>query len=424
MLALLLATTLSFAGSPCGTPDCPVVADVERVTSGDAVTAKPKPQPWASVTKVNPDDFKSQGLNPEVLKLALTAYAKAVELGQTKSSTYTVIDYSQGSNKKRLWIIDMKTGKLVAQEYVAHGKHSGGKFATNFSNVNESNKSSLGLIRTAETYQSGKFGYALRLDGLEQGINNNVRRRAIVMHKSNYVTESYIKRNGRAGRSLGCTALDPAVYRRVIDTVKGGSLFFVYGKDPNWLRNSTYLGEAGKAHADDLGMQRPTLRRGAKGETVKELQRALRDAGFYDGRIDGDFGRGTERALKKFQADRGLESDGVAGSGTWATLNSKTPPTVEAAPPVAEVVPEAAPAAIPVAEVVPEYSDMPKLRRGAKGTDVRTLQQALQDEGYYNGRVDGDFGWRTRNAVKAYQRDNGLSADGVAGDKTWASLGG
>jgi len=324
MFGLLLATTLAFAAPPCGTPDCPVVADVAQITT-DAAKVKTRPQApvWSKVTKVNPDDFKAQGLKPEVLTLALTAYAKAVANGDSTSSTYTVIDYSLSSNQKRLWIIDMKTGKLLSQEFVAHGKHSGGSIASKFSNVNESNKSSVGLVRTAETYQSGKFGYALRLDGLESGINHNIRRRAIVMHKSDYVRASWIKRNGRAGRSLGCTALDPAVYKRVIDTVKGGSLMFIYGKDASWLRNSEYLGEAGVAHAESLGMQRPTLRRRAKGDDVKELQRLLTDAGFYSGKADGDFGRGTERAVKRFQTDRGLKADGVVGSGTWSTLLGK-----------------------------------------------------------------------------------------------------
>lgn len=330
LLALQLATSAA-AAAPCGNQDCEVVADMSAAMDSSkraadtAQRGRPQAKPWTGITKVKPGDYSAMGLKPAVMELALTAFSKAWRDGETTSKTFTVIDYSLPSSSKRMWVIDLQTGEVLFNDYVAHGKHSGGSIASRFSNVPESNKSSVGLLKTAETYQSRKFGYALRLDGLEQGINHNVRDRAIVMHKSDYVTPSFIKRAGRAGRSLGCTAIDPKIHREVIDAVKGGSLIFAYGHDSSWLANSEYLGEAGREHLKELraatGM--PTLRRGDEGPEVEQLQQALKDAGFLRGKVDGDFGWGTWRAVKRFQADRGLEADGVVGSGTWSSLGVK-----------------------------------------------------------------------------------------------------
>jgi hypothetical protein len=107
-------------------------------------------------------------------------------------------------------------------------------------NVNGSGRSNVGLLKTAETYY-GKHGKSLRLDGMEQGFNDNARRRAVVVHSASYVTDDYIRRNGKAGRSLGCPALDPDVSGRIIDTIKGGKLMFAYYPDERWLERSRYL---------------------------------------------------------------------------------------------------------------------------------------------------------------------------------------
>ena len=83
----------------------------------------------------------------------------------------------------------------------------GGRLARSFSNTPDSKQSNIGLMKTAETYPSRKFGYSLRLDGLEKGFNDNARRRAIVMHRADYATEAFAHRHGRLGRSLGCPGL-------------------------------------------------------------------------------------------------------------------------------------------------------------------------------------------------------------------------
>ena len=109
--------------------------------------------------------------------------------------------------------------------------------ATKFSNNKGSNQSSLGLYRTGESYQ-GKHGYSLRLDGLEKGFNDNARIRAVVMHSASYVSESFIKRHGRLGRSWGCPAVPVEISEEIIDLIKGGSCLYIYANDSNYIENS------------------------------------------------------------------------------------------------------------------------------------------------------------------------------------------
>ena len=109
--------------------------------------------------------------------------------------------------------------------------------ATKFSNNRGSNQSSLGLFRTGESYQ-GKHGYSLRLDGLEKGFNDNARNRAVVMHSAYYVSENFIERHGRLGRSWGCPALPVEFSREIIDLIKGGSCLYIYANDIKYLENS------------------------------------------------------------------------------------------------------------------------------------------------------------------------------------------
>ena len=184
-------------------------------------------------------------LDRDVLDLALSAATCAVRSGAVKAPrTLTVIDYSRPSSQERLWVLDMKTGELLYEELVAHGQGTGADKATKFSNTDESHQTSLGLFVTDTTYV-GKNGYSLRLDGLDKGYNDRARERAIVMHGAPYVSESFVKANGRLGRSWGCPAVSDAVARELIDRVKGGSLVFAYYPDAQFLKTSKYLGGCG-----------------------------------------------------------------------------------------------------------------------------------------------------------------------------------
>lgn len=149
----------------------------------------------------------------------------------------SIIDFSKPSTDKRLFVLDLKNQKLVYHTYVAHGKNTGANVASSFSNRKGSNQSSLGLYRTAESYQ-GKHGYSLRLDGLEKGFNDNARSRAVVIHSAWYVSEDFIKKHGRLGRSFGCPALPVDVSKEIIDLIKGGSCLYIYANDDHYLENS------------------------------------------------------------------------------------------------------------------------------------------------------------------------------------------
>lgn len=160
-------------------------------------------------------------------KKAMEGYFKLKEKGIIQKDILTLVDYSLSSKENRLWVIDLKNNIILFQSLVSHGRNSGNEFAGKFSNKPESYKSSLGFYLTGETYY-GKHGYSLRLDGLEKGINDNARARAIVVHGADYVSESFVKQNGRLGRSLGCLALSQGLTKEVIDAIKDKSCLFVY----------------------------------------------------------------------------------------------------------------------------------------------------------------------------------------------------
>ncbi|MGM0769855.1 MAG: murein L,D-transpeptidase catalytic domain family protein [Pseudomonadota bacterium] len=179
-------------------------------------------------------------LNIEVLQRALRASACAVSNGVVMPERLAVIDFSLPSSEKRLWIFDLQSGELVLRDLVAHGKNSGNLESTAFSNIEGSHQSSIGLFRASESYR-GKHGYSLRLDGLEPGINDLARQRAIVIHGADYVNDSWVRDYGRIGRSHGCPAVDQQVIRQVVDNLKGGQLVFKYYPDQQWLQSSGYL---------------------------------------------------------------------------------------------------------------------------------------------------------------------------------------
>lgn len=179
-------------------------------------------------------------IDRKVFAIALEAAAAAVDRGDADPSTLTIIDFSRPSTTRRMWVYDLRSHELLFEEPVAHGRNSGHNRTTTFSNEPESHKSSLGLFRTAEGYV-GKHGYSLRLDGLERGINDRARARAIVIHGAEYVNLRTAEAQGRLGRSLGCPAVRPEIARPLIDAVKGGGLLFAYSPDAGYLASSTYL---------------------------------------------------------------------------------------------------------------------------------------------------------------------------------------
>lgn len=185
-------------------------------------------------------DAQADNLDPTVLKLGLTAYAKARQQGLDDKQVLTIIDYSKPSSERRLWVVDLKNSKVLFNTWVAHGKNSGEKNATSFSNNPRSLKSSLGVFVTTETY-SGHKGLSLRIKGLEQGINDNVLRRDVVFHGAEYASEAVAKERGMLGRSWGCMAVSRDTIKPLVDTIKNDTVVVAYYPDQHWLNTSAYL---------------------------------------------------------------------------------------------------------------------------------------------------------------------------------------
>jgi hypothetical protein len=163
------------------------------------------------------------------LEAAMRAYDRAQQAGViTNPRLLTLIDYTRPSLDRRLWVIDLRSGDVLFNELVAHGRGSGDNLATAFSNDDNSHMSSVGLFVTRDVYV-GHNGYSLRLDGLDHGLNDHALSRAIVIHGAAYVSEVVGKQIGRLGRSWGCPAVRPEIARTLIDTIKGGTAVFAYG---------------------------------------------------------------------------------------------------------------------------------------------------------------------------------------------------
>ncbi|MEE3718985.1 peptidoglycan-binding protein [Tumidithrix elongata RA019] len=143
------------------------------------------------------------------------------------------------------------------------------------------------------------------------------------------------------------------------------------------------------------------LRKGSKGADVVQLQQLLKASGYYRGNIDGDFGSGTANAVLSFQQAKGLDADGVVGTRTWQALSASGGFT-----------PTPATSSI----------NSPLLLPGSSGIAVSEAQQLLKTKGYYIGRIDGDFGRLTRDAVVAFQTANALLVNGQVDEDTWNHL--
>jgi len=173
----------------------------------------------------------------DVFNRALLGFGQIENL--KKKNLISIIDFSLASTEKRFYVIDLENRKLLYRCLVAHGKNTGENSARNFSNESKSLKSSLGFYLTAETY-NGINGYSLKLDGLEKNINDNARAREIVIHGADYVSEDFIKRHGRLGRSWGCPALPPEILKEVVDKISNGSCLFIYADDKFYNENSGF----------------------------------------------------------------------------------------------------------------------------------------------------------------------------------------
>jgi hypothetical protein len=189
--------------------------------------------------------LEGEGLDAAVLDRALHVFDRAWQSGDTDSLTFTVIDFSLHSSHPRLWTLDLSDGSVLFTEPVSHGAGSEDPanpgYAYRFSNVVDSHQSSLGLMRTGSRYISSANGLSLRLVGLDEGINDRVFSRAIVVHSDAYASAAFLATHGRLGNSWGCQVIDPARIDDFIGTIEEGTLMWTYFPDDAFLDTSVYL---------------------------------------------------------------------------------------------------------------------------------------------------------------------------------------
>lgn len=185
-------------------------------------------------------NLEPAGLGREVFNKAVTGFYNLKAKGKLSGGeqVLSIVDFDLPSREKRLWIIDLEKKELLFRTLVSHGKGSGSGKATRFSNREASHQSSLGFYVTGEVYY-GKHGRSLRLDGMDPGFNNNARRRAIVLHGADYVSQGFIDRTGRLGRSFGCPAVPAALSDDIIDRISNKTVMFIHGTGTGY--RSEYL---------------------------------------------------------------------------------------------------------------------------------------------------------------------------------------
>lgn len=186
-------------------------------------------------------NLEEYNLSYKVFKFAMTGYFNLRQQGKlSDKKLISIIDFTKKSSLKRFYTIDLEALAVKFFTYVSHGKNTGEDEAKSFSNVVHSNQSSLGFYVTGETYVGSK-GYSLRLDGMEKGYNDRIRERAVVIHNAEYVSEAWIQKYGRLGRSQGCPALPIALGKKIIDVVKNKTVVFAYFDDERYLESSSVL---------------------------------------------------------------------------------------------------------------------------------------------------------------------------------------
>jgi L,D-transpeptidase catalytic domain len=220
-------------------PDMMMQVDVPAVHHSAAIAGSNTPD--AAIALYDSLQLDKAGLSPEAFQYAWKGYEKLSGWGHLRRpEVLTICDFSQSSRQKRMYIIDVVHKRVLLNTYVAHGRNSGEEYASRFSNTNDSHQSSLGFYVTGSTY-SGEHGLSLRMNGMENGFNNNAAMRNIVVHGAGYIGAGYLRSANYAGRSWGCPAVPDNQKETVIGMIKNGTCFFIYHPTKNYLNNSKIL---------------------------------------------------------------------------------------------------------------------------------------------------------------------------------------
>ena len=211
-----------------------------------------------------------------------------------------------------------------------------------------------------------------------------------------FVQVKYRASDGSTATGWVCQSDGRNTYVKVLSTDQAKSKFKVSGGDLPSKAVGTFTAAERKASA--ANSDTTYIRENSSGATVSKVQTELKALGYYYGQITGNAGPKTVAAIKSFQGKNGLTADGIAGPQTIAKIDA----AYEAKG----------------GSSSGSGSSASGLKLNSKGTDVRNLQQDLTTLGYYWAKITGNFGEKTEAAVKRFQEENGLTADGVAGTKT------
>ena len=209
-----------------------------------------------------------------------------------------------------------------------------------------------------------------------------------------FVQIKYRASDGSTATGWVCQNDGRTTYVKVLSTQQAKDKYSVSGGDLPSKVAGTFTTAQRKASVSDS--ETSYIKSGSSGETVKSVQTKLKALGLYSGEITGNVGSKTEAAIKAFQLKYGLTADGIAGPQTLAKIDAVYAQRGGSS----------------------SSSSSSGLKLGSQGTDVRNLQQDLTTLGYYWAEITGNFGAKTETAVKRFQEENGLTADGVAGTKT------
>jgi hypothetical protein len=221
------------------------VLPVSALRAGGPVKAKSSAKAAAFAAEVTnlyqQFDLQDAGLSKKAFEYALKGYYYLLERHWlNKTNVLSIVDMSQSSRNKRLYVLDMDEKKVLINTYVAHGRASGGEFAQSFSNSPSSHKSSLGFYVTQGTYY-GNNGLSLRIRGMERGFNDRAGGRNVVVHGSQYVGPDFLEMNKFCGRSYGCPAVPADECETIIDLIKEGSVLFIYHPTKKYISKSKIL---------------------------------------------------------------------------------------------------------------------------------------------------------------------------------------
>lgn len=182
--------------------------------------------------------------------------------------------------------------------------------------------------------------------------------------------------------------------------------------------NTSSSGSSSSDYTSGTSSNPNTLEYGDSGTRVSEMQGWLKTLGYYTGSVDGKFGAGTKRAVVAFQKAAGLTADGLAGTKTLSKLQSMAEGSSGSSSGSSSSTGSSSSSSSSSSSATPSRT----LRKGYTGEDVKTVQTRLKELKYYSGSIDGVYGSGSIAAVKAFQKANGLTADGLAGTKTFKIL--